>query len=62
MSHHYDTISLWVVNPCSAEPKFIFFENTVDPDQMASAKPSGLDPQRFPPGLKMNTYDWNAAG
>ena len=26
------------VNPCSAEPEFILFENTVNPDQLASGE------------------------
>ena len=29
-------LTLFALNSCPAEPRFIFFENIVDPDQMAS--------------------------
>ena len=36
-------------NPCPAEPRPSFSEITVDPDQLASTKPSDQDSRCFPP-------------
>ena len=37
-----------VFNPCHAKPEYIAFENSVDPDQLASEKPADQDPHCFP--------------
>ena len=42
-------------------PKISCFENSVDPDQLASVKPVDLDQHCFPSALKYMLIDWDHA-
>ena len=49
------------LNPSVETSFIIFFENTLDPDQMASYKATDLDLHCFLLCLKTHAYNWNVA-
>ena len=50
------------INPYHAKPGYIsYFENHVDPDQLASQKPADQDPHSFPSACKVYANNWNPA-